>query len=159
VLRIRYDGERIRLTLGHWPSMSLVDARAEARRLRDMASQGIDPRRARNARRGRSASSCGTASKHTIGHLADEFSERYIRVNRKRPNAQKIAEFTLHDLRRTVRTGLARLGVLPHIAERISSHRQPGVIGVCDRYQYLEERREALEKWAAHVEGLKAKKD
>lgn len=44
--------------------------------------------------------------------------------------ARGIEQFTLHDLRRTVRTGLARLGVLPHVAERVLSHRQPELPGV-----------------------------
>ena len=70
---------------------------------------------------------------------------------------QGIEAFTLHDLRRTIRTGLARLGVQPHIAERVLSHKQRGVIGVYDRHQYLTEKREALEKWAAHLEGLQSK--
>ena len=72
---------------------------------------------------------------------------------------QGIDAFTLHDLRRTVRTGLARLGVQPHIAERVLSHKQRGVIGVYDRYQYLDEKRKALEMWAKQVEGLKPKKE
>ena len=86
-----------------------------------------------------------------------ELSRRLARC-RERIQKQGIDDFTLHDLRRTVRTGLARLGVLPHIAERILSHAQPGIVGVYDRYQYLDEKRKALEKWAEHVEGLKPKK-
>ena len=68
--------------------------------------------------------------------------------------ARGIADFTPHDLRRTCRTGLARLKVEPHIAERVLNHVQPGVAGVYDRHAYLEEKRQALEKWAAHLESL-----
>lgn len=85
-----------------------------------------------------------------------ELSRRLARCM-ERFQKQGIEDFTLHDLRRTVRTGLARLGVLPHIAERILSHRQPGIQAVYDRYQYLDEKREALDQWAAHVDGLKPK--
>lgn len=67
-----------------------------------------------------------------------------------------INAFTLHDLRRTCRTGLSRLKVEPHIAERILNHAQPGIEGVYDQYAYLEEKRAALEKWAAHLERIKA---
>ncbi|HZT04580.1 MAG TPA: tyrosine-type recombinase/integrase [Steroidobacteraceae bacterium] len=84
-----------------------------------------------------------------------ELSRRLARC-RERFQKQGIEDFTLHDLRRTVRTGLARLGVLPHIAERILSHAQPGIVGVYDRYQYLEEKRAALKKWSAHVDGLRS---
>jgi integrase len=66
-----------------------------------------------------------------------------------------IAGFTLHDLRRTCRTGLSRLKIQPHVAERVLNHVQPGIEGVYDRYEYLEEKREALDKWAAYLEGLK----
>lgn len=69
--------------------------------------------------------------------------------------AQGIGEFTLHDLRRTCRTGLSALKVEPHIAERVLNHVQPGIVGVYDRFAYLEEKRVALERWAAHLEGLR----
>ncbi|HEY1891978.1 MAG TPA: tyrosine-type recombinase/integrase [Steroidobacteraceae bacterium] len=64
---------------------------------------------------------------------------------------RKVAAFNLHDLRRTCRTGLSRLKVEPHIAERVLNHVQPGVAGVYDRFAYLEEKRAALEKWASHL--------
>ena len=69
--------------------------------------------------------------------------------------AHGIEPFTLHDLRRTCRTGLSRLKVEPHIAERVLNHVQPGIVGVYDRFAYLDEKREALEKWAAHLESLR----
>src|SRR5262249_23321532 len=51
-----------------------------------------------------------------------------------------IAAFTLHDLRRTCRTGLGRLKIPPHIAERVLNHAQPGIEGVYDRHAYLDEK-------------------
>lgn len=57
-----------------------------------------------------------------------------------------------HDLRRTVRTGLARLGVRHEVAERCLNHAIGGMEGVYNQHDFLEERREALERWAAHVE-------
>jgi integrase len=67
-----------------------------------------------------------------------------------------VGAFTLHDLRRTCRTGLSRLKVAPHVAERVLNHVQKGVAGVYDVHEYLDEKREALDKWAAHLEALKA---
>lgn len=67
-----------------------------------------------------------------------------------------IAEFTLHDLRRTCRTGLARLKIAPHIAERVLNHAQEKIPGTYDTHDYLEEKREALDKWATHLEALRA---
>lgn len=69
--------------------------------------------------------------------------------------ARGVAAFNLHDLRRTCRTGLSALKVEPHIAERVLNHVQPGVAGVYDRHAYLEEKREALEKWAEHLAKLR----
>ncbi len=66
----------------------------------------------------------------------------------------QVAAFTLHDLRRTVRTGLARLGIRPDIAERCLNHAQPGIIATYDTHQYLGEKRAALNQWAAHLEAL-----
>ncbi|SUS05179.1 conserved hypothetical protein [uncultured Defluviicoccus sp.] len=62
--------------------------------------------------------------------------------------------FALHDLRRTVRTGLSRLRVPFEVAERVLGHVQSGVSAHYDHYAYLSEKREALEAWARHVESL-----
>ena len=62
--------------------------------------------------------------------------------------------FTPHDLRRTCRTGLARLKVAPHIAERVLNHAQEKIAGTYDLHDYLDEKREALEKWAAYLKRL-----
>lgn len=365
LLRFKFKGEETRILIGHFPQTTLDSARGEARRLRELADQGIDPRRARSRRRERPASlglSADTApgGKHTIDHLVSEFVERYLRPHRKRPEwaeailerdvlpawrgrdarsinpgevielldgivtrgapvmanrtaallgqlfkfgihrqivtaspvqllyrpggkekprervlsddelaaylldpltctryerlshvitlllltgqrrgelavarwsdidlqartwtildenakggrghvvpltdwavedfaalkreaegspwvlpaapgadrpinpkqlsrslakclnrfkARGIEPFTLHDLRRTCRTGLSRLKVEPHIAERVLNHVQPGIVGVYDRFAYLEEKREALERWAAHLRALLA---
>jgi integrase len=66
----------------------------------------------------------------------------------------KVAAFTLHDLRRTVRTGLAKLGVRPDIAERCLNHAQPGIVATYDVHQYLDEKRDALTRWATHLRKL-----
>jgi integrase len=60
-------------------------------------------------------------------------------------------EWRLHDLRRTVRTGLGKLGVQPHVAEAVLNHLPPKLIRTYDRNTYAAEKRDALDKWAAHV--------
>lgn len=65
-----------------------------------------------------------------------------------------VGDWSAHDLRRTVRTGLSRLGVSADIAERVLGHVIPGVRRVYDRHEYLAEKRAALERWAAHVTAL-----
>ncbi|MBX3515571.1 MAG: integrase arm-type DNA-binding domain-containing protein [Rhodospirillales bacterium] len=63
-------------------------------------------------------------------------------------------EFALHDLRRTVRTGLSRLRVPFEVAERVLGHVQGGVAAHYDHHAYLDEKRGALEAWARHIESL-----
>ncbi|MEZ9779210.1 tyrosine-type recombinase/integrase [Vibrio cyclitrophicus] len=59
--------------------------------------------------------------------------------------------FTVHDLRRTCRTLLAKQGTPGHVAERCLNHKLKGVEGIYDQYDYLEERREALATLAITV--------
>lgn len=59
-----------------------------------------------------------------------------------------LESFTLHDLRRTARTHLSALGVLPHVAERCLNHKLPGINDIYDTHDYFAERRLALNAWA-----------
>jgi integrase len=59
--------------------------------------------------------------------------------------------WTLHDLRRTGRTGLGILGVAPHIAEAVLNHLPPKLMRTYDKNKYEREKREALDLWAAHL--------
>jgi integrase len=59
--------------------------------------------------------------------------------------------WTVHDLRRTVRTGLGELGVAPHIAEAVINHLPPKLVRTYDRNKYESEKRVALEQWATHL--------
>lgn len=65
-----------------------------------------------------------------------------------------IQGFTLHDLRRTCRTGLAKLKIQPHIAERVLGHAQERIAGTYDLHDYLDEKRDALTIWAQHLRTL-----
>ncbi|MGU3358906.1 tyrosine-type recombinase/integrase [Methylobacterium sp. M6A4_1b] len=62
--------------------------------------------------------------------------------------------WVLHDLRRTAATGMANLRVLPHVVEAVLNHvsgHKAGVAGVYNRASYATEKRDALDRWAAHV--------
>lgn len=65
--------------------------------------------------------------------------------------------FTPHDLRSTMRSHLAALGVSVVIAERCLNHSLGGLIAVYDQHDYLEERRAALEKWMSKLAVLEVK--
>ncbi len=62
-----------------------------------------------------------------------------------------VRDFQPHDLRRTCATGLARLGVPRFLIARVLGHTDASVTGIYDRFEYLDEKRDALTKWAAHV--------
>jgi integrase len=71
------------------------------------------------------------------------------------------APWRLHDLRRTCATGMAELGVPPHMVELCLNHvsgARAGVAGVYNRSVQMPERRAALERWANHVDGLVSSK-
>jgi integrase len=69
----------------------------------------------------------------------------------------EFAPWVLHDLRRTATTGMARLGIAPHVADRVLNHQAGtirGVAAVYNRFEYLDERKAALEAWGHYVEAL-----
>jgi integrase len=71
--------------------------------------------------------------------------------------AEAIPHWILHDLRRTAATGMARLNIAPHVVDKILNHVSGtirGVAAVYNRFEYLDERRAALEAWGQYVTGL-----
>lgn len=69
----------------------------------------------------------------------------------------KIPPWRLHDLRRTAATGMAEIGIPPHIVEACLNHisgAKAGVAGTYNRAAYTAEKKAALERWAVHVLGL-----
>ena len=95
-----------------------------------------------------------------FGHGAGGFSG-WSRCKERLDQRVKLAEWRLHDLRRTAATVMAdRLGVLPHIVEaalnHVSGHRA-GVAGIYNRAKYESEMRDALQRWAEYVTKIAAK--
>lgn len=73
--------------------------------------------------------------------------------NKKEP----LAPWRLHDLRRTMATGLQRLGVRFEVTEAVLNHisgARGGVAGVYQRHEWGPEKRAALAAWAEHVVAL-----
>jgi integrase len=65
-----------------------------------------------------------------------------------------VANWTVHDLRRTARSLMSRAGVRPDVSERVLGHAIPGVEGVYDRYSYDREKGEALAELAGLVTSI-----
>jgi integrase len=69
--------------------------------------------------------------------------------------------WTLHDIRRTVASGMARLGVSLPVIEKVLNHISgsfAGVVGIYQRHDFAKEKRAALERWGAHVAAVVAGK-
>jgi integrase len=68
-----------------------------------------------------------------------------------------VVDWRLHDLRRTAATRLAELGVAHPVVSKLLNHSPRGVMGVTsiyNRYEYVEERREAMELWAQRIRNI-----
>jgi integrase len=67
---------------------------------------------------------------------------------------EEIEEFRLHDLRRTTATHMARLGVDRLVISKVLNHAEAGVTKRYDRHRYDAEKRTALDRWSAHLQGI-----
>jgi len=65
-----------------------------------------------------------------------------------------VSNWTHHDLRRTFRTGLGKLGIAPHIAELCINHSKAGLIAVYDKHRYEGEIAAALMQWCEHLRSI-----
>ena len=71
--------------------------------------------------------------------------------------ASGVQDWHLHDLRRTVATGLQRLGVRLEVTEAVLNHvsgSRAGIVGVYQRHDWAEEKRAALNAWGEHVAAI-----
>jgi integrase len=77
-----------------------------------------------------------------------------LAINR---DERPIEPFVLHDIRRTVASGMAELGVRVEVIEQVLNHRSGtfrGIVSVYQKHDYLPERRQALDRWGAHIEAI-----
>lgn len=115
-------------------------------KVRAAGSEYLFPSRRRSKRR-------GYISDDTINHALSKMFGMQV-DSKKQPYPNMLSEIepcTVHDLRRTCRSLLAKLGTPEHIAERCVNHKVKGLVGIYDRHSYLDERREALDKLSALV--------
>jgi integrase len=81
----------------------------------------------------------------------------FSRAKERLDAASGVSNWTLHDLRRTVASGLQRLGVRLEVTEAVLNHRSgsmAGIVGVYQRHDYAAEKRDALARWADHVDAV-----
>ena len=83
--------------------------------------------------------------------------QEFSRAKRRLDQLSGVTGWRLHDLRRTCVSGMARLGIAPHVADKILNHQAgtiSGVAAVYQRHDFLAERQGALDVWGAHVERI-----
>ena len=81
----------------------------------------------------------------------------WTRTKRDLDDLSGVSDWRIHDLRRTVATGLQKLKAPLQVTEAILGHTagsRGGIIGVYQKHDYAEEKRDALEVWGAHVMAL-----
>ena len=69
-------------------------------------------------------------------------------------NGNTLAHWTPHDLRRSFATGMADIGVAPHVIEAVLNHasgHKAGMAGIYNRSTYTREKKIALDRWAEHL--------
>ena len=66
----------------------------------------------------------------------------------------KIAPWVIHDIRRTMRTGLSALPISDLVRELVIAHTKPGLHKVYDQHSYVDQKRRALDLWAARLRGI-----
>jgi len=90
------------------------------------------------------------------------FSKMKARIDAAlKREGHELADWTMHDLRRTASTWMAGAGVLPHVLSALLNHSPgslQGVTQIYNRFRYTEERRAALEQWGAHIMALEGAK-
>jgi integrase len=88
----------------------------------------------------------------------DARMERTLKAMARRrgedPGRVKLTPFVIHDVRRTMRTRLTKLKVLTEVAEAVIGHGKRGLDRHYNLYDYADEKRDALERWAAHVRSI-----
>jgi integrase len=91
---------------------------------------------------------------YVFSKLGTKPFQEFSRAKRRLDEYSGVIAWRLHDLRRTCVSGMARLGIAPHVADKILNHQSgtiSGVAAVYQRHEFLPERQEALERWGIHT--------
>jgi integrase len=81
----------------------------------------------------------------------------YSKAKARLDRISGVSGWTLHDLRRPVVSGMARLGVAPHVTDKILNHQSgtiSGAAAVYQRHEFMPERKDALQRWGSHINSI-----
>ena len=80
----------------------------------------------------------------------------------KANDGKTIPHWRIHDLRRTVATGLQKLGIRFEVTEAVLNHisgSKSGVAGIYQQHDWIDEKRDALDQWAMRVNEICSDKE
>ena len=129
------------------PATRTKNGRAHTVPLSEPALAILAARRASNGRADGDGLVFGTTGQRGY----NGWSDGKLALNRKLP---AMPPFVIHDLRHSVASGMARLGINLPVIERVLNHVSgsfAGIVGVYQRHDFADEKRAALELWAKHV--------
>jgi len=92
--------------------------------------------------------------KERLDRLMLEELHKIAAEHRNDPERVALPNFVNHDIRRTVRTHLSAIRIGEEIREAVLAHVRPGIKGVYDKHQYLDEKRDALTLWNARLRSI-----
>ena len=93
-------------------------------------------------------------AKESVDKLMLERAREDARQRGNDPHKVSLTDWRIHDLRRTIATGMERLGIRLQVVEALLGHTtgsRAGIVGVYQQHTYDNEKREAVEKWAEHI--------
>ncbi|MFL5216732.1 MAG: tyrosine-type recombinase/integrase [Microvirga sp.] len=142
VAQITWDELDLQKQVWEIPSTRTKNGKPHIVHLSDLAMRVLDAR----PRTGPHVFGSGDKKFRSFGHAKAKLDKK-----------ASVSRCRLHDLRRTVVSGMARLGVPPHVADKILNHTAgtiSGVAAVYQRHEFMAERKDALDAWARHLSAI-----
>ncbi len=96
------------------------------------------------------------SAEYVFTTLGDRPISGWSRAKRRCDSFAGFTDWRMHDIRRTVATGLRSLGVDRLVVSKILNHAEGGITRIYDRYSADPEKRRSLEAWSQHVEAVVA---
>ena len=90
----------------------------------------------------------------STGRVGDKPINGFSKAKAQIDRLSGVTDWRWHDLRAAVATNLAKLGYDRFLIKRVLNHKDTGVTAIYDRYTYIKEKREALQKWADHLDEI-----
>ena len=88
------------------------------------------------------------------GRAGDKPVNGFSKAKAQLDRLSGVKDWKIHDIRRTVATNLTKLGVDRFLLQRVMNHTDTCVTKIYDRYNYLDEKREALQQWADRLDDI-----